>query len=317
MDYSDLPTEAKEPIILPREDQLTYLQIRRCHKKVLHYGVKSTLVELRTKFWVPKGRQVVRKVLNQCVTCKKLEGTSFAQLASSNLPEFRVNPALPFSKVGVDFAGPFHLKGRGRQMKKVYVALFSRCVTRVLHLDLVEHLSTPTLLRYLKEFTARRETPTLMVSDNARTFKATERELRTLFRYPKVRAELANKGVDWRFNLARAPWWGGFFERMVQSVKRCLRKVLGNARLSFDEILTVLVEVEGTLNSRPLTCDECNPAEVLTPSHLIYGRRIQSLPEVQEEEEEFGEGREAYTRKYKYLGKKLRHFWKRWQREYL
>ena len=105
---------------------------------------------------------------------------------------------------------------------------------------------------------------------------------------------------------------------MVQSVKRCLRKVLGNARLSFDEMLTVLVEVEGTLNSRPLTYDEDNPAEeVLTPSHLIYGRRIQSLPEVQEEEDEFGEGREAYARRYKYLGKKLHHFWKRWQREYL
>ena len=108
---------------------------------------------------------------------------------------------------------------------------------------------------------------------------------------------------------------------MVQSVKRCLRKILGNARLSFDEMLTVLVGVEGTLNSRPLTYDEDNPTEKgLTPSHLIYGRRIQSLPEVQEEEEEeeeFGEGREAYTRRCKYLGKKLQHFWKRWLREYL
>lgn len=105
---------------------------------------------------------------------------------------------------------------------------------------------------------------------------------------------------------------------MVQSVKRCLRKVLGNARLSFDEMLTVLVEVEGTLNSRPLTYDEDNPAEeVLTPSHLIYGRGIQSLPEVREEEDEYGEGREAYARRYKYLGKKLHHFWRRWQREYL
>ena len=105
---------------------------------------------------------------------------------------------------------------------------------------------------------------------------------------------------------------------MVQSFKRCLRKVLGNARLSFDEMLTVLVEVEGTLNSIPLTYDEDNPAEeVLTPLHLIYGGRIQSLPEVREEEDEFGEGREAYARRYKYLGKKLHHFWRRWQREYL
>ena len=61
------------------------------------------------------------------------------------------------------------------------------------------------------------------------------------------------KRIEWRINLERAPWWGGFFERMVGSVKAYLRKVSGNARLAFHELLTVLVEVEGTLNSRPRT----------------------------------------------------------------
>ena len=196
MDYSDLPTEAKEPVILPREHGLTYLQIQRCHKKVLHCRLKSALAELRTKFWIAQGRQAVKKVLNQCVMCKKLERTSFAQPVTANLPEFRVNPAPPFAKVGVDFAGPFLVKGLGRQMKKVYVALFSCCVTRALHWDLVEDLSTSTFLRCLRKSTARIGTPTLMVSDNARIFKATERKLRTLFRHPEVRVELANKGFE-------------------------------------------------------------------------------------------------------------------------
>ena len=76
----------------------------------------------------------------------------------------------------------------------------------------------------------------------------------------------------------------------MKSVKQCLKKVIGNARLSFDEMLTVLVEVEGTLNSRPLTYGDDNPSEeVLTPSHSIHGRRIHSLPEVLESEEEFGD----------------------------
>ena len=111
---------------------------------------------------------------------------------------------------------------------------------------------------------------------------------------------------------------GGFFERMVKGVKRCLRKVIGNERLSFDEMLTVLVEVEGTLNARPLTYDDNNPSEeVLTPSHLIHGRRIHSLPEVLESEEEFGESSATYTRRHKYMTNKLQHFWKRWQWEYL
>jgi len=97
-----------------------------------------------------------------------------------------------------------------------------------------------------------------------------------------------------------------------------LKKVIGNARLSFDEMLTVLVEVEGTLNARPLTYDDNNPSEeVRTPSHLIHGRRIQSLPEVLESEKEFGESGATDTRRHKYLTKKLQHFWKRWQWEYL
>ena len=100
-------------------------------------------------------------------------------------------------------------------------------------------------------------------------------------------------------------------------MKRCLRKVLGNARLTYDELLTVLTEVEATLNSRPLTYDYDNPyeGEVLTPAHLLYGRRLLSLPEKPREEDD--ETETSYRRRYKYINETLQHFWKRWQREYL
>jgi hypothetical protein len=93
------------------------------------------------------------------------------------------------------------------------------------------------------------------VFDNAKTFQAAERAVRQLFNQPKVKAELQTKRVTWRFNLERGPRWGGFFERMVGSVKRCLRKVLRNAKLSVEELTIVLVEIEGTLNDRALTND--------------------------------------------------------------
>jgi hypothetical protein len=125
----------------------------------------------------------------------------------------------------------------------------------------------------LRRFTARNGVPTMTVSDKAKTFKATERALTKLFGSLKMRAYLENNKLEWRFNLEKPPWWGGFFERMVGKVKRCLRKVLGNAKLTYDELLTTLVEIEGTLNSRPLiyAYDEVG-VEVLTPSHLIFGR---------------------------------------------
>lgn len=72
--------------------------------------------------------------------------------------------------------------------------------------------------------------------------------------------------------MEKAPWWGGFYERMVKGVKRCLRKTLGNARVSHDELLTLVIEVESTLNVRPLMYDyeEGDPEEALTPAHLMY-----------------------------------------------
>lgn len=81
-------------------------------------------------------------------------------------------------------------------------------------------------------------------------------------------------------NLEKAPWWGGLFERLVKSTKRCLRKMIGQARLSFDEMHTAVLKVESILNSRPLTYTTSEDIEKpLTPSHLLVGRRLVSLPD--------------------------------------
>jgi len=314
LENAELAFSARNPIILPRDHVLTEMIVRDCHQRVCHSGVRSTLAELRARYWVPKGRQMVKKILGKCVTCKKHEGGAYGAPSTAPLPEFRVTEAAPFSKVGVDFAGPLYVKGGVGSSEKVYIAVFTCCVTRAVHLDLVEDLSAATFNRCLRKFTARRGTPHLMVSDNAKTFQATAKALKELYEHPEVRAETGNKRIMWRFNLERAPWWGGFFERMVGLVKRCLRKVLGNARLTFDELLTIIVEIEGTLNARPLTYEyEELEEEVLTPSHLIYGRRITSIPDEIVEDREEMSGKERYG----YLSKKLAHFWNRWRREYL
>ena len=203
-------------------------------------------------------------------------------------------------------------------MDKAYIVLFSCCVTRAIHLELVEDMSAEAFDRALRRFTARRGTPTLIVSDNAKTFQATEKALRELYQSPVVRNDLDRMRLEWKFNLERAPWWGGFFERMVGSVKGCLRKVLGNARLTFDEMRTVLVEIESTLNSRPLTYeyDEAEE-EVLTPAHLILGRRILSLPDPSVPGTDGEENNPSYSDRFRYLKTRLAHFWSRWRNKYL
>ena len=86
--------------------------------------------------------------------------------------------------------------------------------------------------------------------------------------------------MKWTFNLEKAPWWGGVFERLVRSVKRCLKKTISGARLTYEELLTVVIEVEMILNCRPLSFVSSEDfEEPLTPSHLLCGRRMMSLPD--------------------------------------
>ena len=291
------------------------LIVRACHKRVHHCGLRATLAELRHRFWVPRGRQVVKKIIGRCVVCKRHLGKAYDKPKVGSLPGFRAKETPAFSKVGVYFAGPLYAK-EGEAMVKVYIALFTRCVSRAIYLDLVRRLNASTFMNCLRRFTARNGVHTMIVSDNAKTFKVTERALTKLFGSLKVRAYLENNKLERRFNLEKAPWWGGFFERMVGTVKHCLRKVLGNAKLTYGELLTTLVEIEGTLNSRPLTYayDEAE-VEVLTLSHLIFGRRLSCIPD---EVTRDGKDNEAgVTRRYRNLAKRRVHFWNRWRREYL
>ncbi len=240
-----------------------------------------------------------------------MEGRSYQAPPMAALPDFRVKEAPPFSRVGVDFAGPLYVKDVKGDMSKVYIALFSCCNTRAIHLELIEDLKTQTFLRCLRRFTARRGMPALMVSDNAKTFKAVVKFLDVFCRDKTVKEFLESRRIEWRFNLERSPWWDGFFERMVGSVKRCLRKVLGYAKLSFDELNTTLIEIEITLNARPLAyIYEESDYTVLTPYHLIFGRRLSSLADhiVNINDETIDENVSSMNKKFMYLIKNLDHF---------
>ena len=317
LENAELEERAKYPIILPRDNKFTELVIWMCHDNVEHLKVGATLTELRSRFWVTKGRQLVKKIIHKCFICKRCEGKSFRPPVVAPLPDYRVSEAPPFSRIGVDFAGPLYSKGSDGKMNKCYVALFTCCVTRAVHIELVTDLTASNFLNALRKFAARRGKPSLIVSDNAKTFETVAKFLKKVYSDERLQDYLVNKRIQWIFNLERASWWGGHFERIVGLVKRCLRKVIGKAKLSFLELEVVLCEVESNLNSRPLTyCYEDLGEEPLTPSHLLHGRRFSNLFSGAEAKPDFENYNKLSTR-FKYLHTKLNHFWKRWKTEYL
>ena len=176
-------------------------------------------------------------------------------------------------------------------------------------------------MRSLRRFSACHGTPLLMVSDNGKTFKSAAREITKLMNDPGVKQYFANARMKWTFNLEKAPWWGGIFERLVRSVKRCLKKTIGGATLTYEELLTVVVEVEMILNCRPLSYMSGKDTEgPLTPLHLICGRRLMSLPDSNTSDTpvyDVDVQPQDLSRRMQLLSNVLNHFWKRWRNEYL
>ena len=163
---------------------MTSMIIRDAHECVSHNGVKETLTEVRTKFWITKSRSLVRSIIYRCVVCHRFEGAAYhAPPPPPPLPEFRVREETPFTFTGVDCAGPLYIRSFGLTVSnKVWICLFTCCVTQAVHLDIVADISTETFLRCLKCFSARRGMPRKFVSDNGKTFKAAAKFIKAVFK---------------------------------------------------------------------------------------------------------------------------------------
>lgn len=321
MENAELSPEAKKPVLIGRKHPFSHLLAQEAHRRVLHGGVKATLNELRSHYWIMKGRQTIKKLIKDCPTCRRYEGAPFKSLTAPALPAFRVQATRPFSAVGVDFAGPLYIKGSASP--KTWICLFSCCSSRAVHLELLPDLTVNTFLGGLRRFCARRGVPDRILTDNAQTFKAADKSLQSILQNPEIKAIAENMRIHWMYNIEKAPWQGGFFERMVKSTKRCLRKTLGKSIVTFDELMTLVVEVEGVLNSRPLSyLTEEDQDEPLTPAHLVTGHRLLTLPDPatlpdSDDDEDFTPTPEKLTKRMKHLATVKDRFWQRWREEYL
>ena len=162
----------------------------------------------------------------------------------------------------------------GSPAKKVYICLFTCAVIRAIHLEVVTDLTTESFLRSFRRFISRRGMCSTIYTDNALTFKKANKEINQsldLFTNKKFKNYLNHHRIKWNYIVERAPWWGGFYERLMKTIKIPLRKVLKQSHLNSDELYTILTEVEAMVNSRPLTyvADDINQLSYLTPARFL------------------------------------------------
>ncbi|XP_071160738.1 uncharacterized protein [Mytilus edulis] len=162
-----------------------------------------------------------------------------------------------------------------------------------------------------------------MISDNGTTYVASAKKIEFLTKSPLLNEQLNSYGTVWKFIPKSAPWYGGWWERLIGLTKNCIKTVLGKAFVSLRVLETIVTEVEAILNDRPLTYLSSDPSdnEPLTPSHLLYGRRITILPYTGTLDGNIENPKNLTHASANKLLQIQNHiidnFWTRWKREYL
>ena len=188
--------------------------------------------------------------------------------------------------------------------------IFTCATTRAVHLEMTKTQKAEEFRTKLNAFIARRTRPKLIISDNAQTFKATASWIKETRKSEQLQDYLAKQEIRWQFNLSKSPWWGGMYERLLKDVKKTLYKTLGRTHLTFEQLETVIVDIEKHLNNRPLTYVESGEGEdrVLTPNTIMWGQNSYTFEDDDEED---------LDKISKRLNKAKQHAWKRWKDEYV
>ena len=250
---TSLAYELKNPIILHRKSHLTKLLISERHEACHHLGTNITLSKVRTAgFWIPKGRSCVKEVVRNCMICKKFNVRPFQYPKPTDFISDKINFKTPFKFTGIDFTGHFFVKF-GHNVVKMYLLLFTCLNVRAIHLELVPNMSCTEFLNAFTRFSSIFGLPTKVFSDNANTF------IQAISIISK--GKISNDFVDFfernEIKHVRIPLYAAFmgaaWERMIRTVKSCLSKVIGRKQINYFQFITLLADVQNSVNSRPLT----------------------------------------------------------------
>lgn len=316
---SNYDFQKRHPVILPSKHHLTNLIAKSEHINQLHCGPQALLASLRQKYWPLGGKNLVRSLVRNCLTCFRVS-PSQERYIMGNLPSDRCTPSRPFLISGVDYAGPFSLKDRltrNPKIIKAYIALFVCFSTKAIHLELVSDLTSNCYIAALRRFMSRRGKCVRIYSDNSTTFVGAAKEIKFLIKQNEdsITTELSKDNIEFSFIPARAPHFGGLWEAGVKTVKYHLKRVIGNVPLTFEDFYTVLCQIEACINSRPLYSLSTDPNDYspLTPAHFLIGEPFNSaLPSPS-----LLDVKENLLSKYQRFQKMVQHFWSRWSKEHV
>lgn len=319
---ANLSKRQRFPMILPAKSNLSALIIREAHQRVLHGTIQLTIACIRQEFWILNLRNAVKTHIHNCRRCFRQNPRPLSQLMAP-LPEFKTTPSFAFDHCGLDFAGPIQIKSseqRNARMTKAYICVFVCMYSKAAHLELVTDLSTAKFMLALRRMMGRRGISSDIYCDQGRNFIGASNELPLLFlqaqstESTEIAKMLAKDGIKFHFIPPSAPNWGGQWESFVKLTKHHLYRITTHFKLTYEEMNTVLIQIEACLNSRPLSPmgDSADDFDPITPGHLILGRPINLIPEPS-----LLDLKRTTLDRNQDMQRTIQEFWKRFNIEYL
>lgn len=316
------PHELKHPAIIPRQTRFSRMLIYDAHRKTRCGGVQLVSQVLRAQYWIPRMRDEVRRYIHKCVSCARFAKRLGEQMMA-DLPDERVQQGKPFLHSGVDYAGPFEIRQLDKKgieiiKRKCWIAVFVCLKTRAVHIDMVSDLTAVAFIACYERFVARRGRCAKMFSDNGTTFVGAYGAIRSAYDHwntGETAKHLELKRTEWHFSSPAAPHQGGIYEAAVKSMKHHLVRVVSNKSLTYEQLVTLLSQIEAILNSRPMypLTDDPGDMQALTPAHFLVGEPlVLPLPfDVPTQSNATG------VKLWRERQTMLKNIWVRWENEFL
>lgn len=256
---------------------------REAHK-ANHEGVAGTLLKMRKRAWVVKGRRLAKQIVDSCVTCRKATAKRCKQVMG-DLPPERTSPANPFEFTTMDLFGPYRVKDevRKRVTLKVWGIVFCCMASRAIHTDVVSDQSSEGFLLAYQRFTSLRGHPKKLWSDSGTNFVGAKPALEDLHRFlrelnkAEIEEEASKCGTEWSWKIhpADSPHRNGAAEAAVRLVKRALSNTSGDGAFTWSEFQTILFMASNLVNERPIDAriqsqEDC--VRYISPNSLLLGR---------------------------------------------
>ncbi|XP_068224897.1 uncharacterized protein [Palaemon carinicauda] len=282
------------PLLLSKDSMLVPLIIRELHVKLSHAGCYPLLAELRRNFWITHIYSTVKKVLSNCITCKRLN-ERVIKLNQSHYPEFRINPEnIPYRQIFIDHMGPFKIKNDQGNTVKVWLLCITCLWSRAINLKICMDLTSEEFIRALQLHTYEFGIPSLCLSDLGSQFVAGANQVSSFLSDYETNAYLQEHGIkSFKFEqyYKGCNQLGSLVESCVKLTKRLLFGAMRNNILPLRDFDFIVHKTIHLVNRRPISFKESlrdssgeSIPEIITPEMLIHGREsvsINIIPQLQ------------------------------------